>query len=139
MLTTSPSRLQNSGLITWDEFVEGVRTASERANGSMVIPMTEYKSAAQFHKDLVKHTRRRTGPQQQYKQPMLSSQVVGWTEGLMVPVGETRFRHRSTDLSQFAAASGRVDRGQSPQHDMTSLGKASVSADAGFAGFGMGF
>jgi len=94
--------------------------------------MTEYASARLFHEDLVRHHRRKTGPQQQYKQPMCSSHEVGWLEGLVPPVGETCNRHRSSDLSQYATASERARRGHSAQAHMSSLGRAAVASQAGF-------
>ena len=102
----------------------------------MVTPVTEYISNQSLRNDVTKHHRRKTGPQQQYKQPMLSSHVVGWEAGLVQPIGETRYRHRTSDLSQFSAASDRAMRGQSAQATMSTLGKAAVSSSAGF---GMGF
>jgi len=75
-----------NGLVTWDEFVEGIRGAAESDGKSFVLPMTEYKSAGLFHEDLIRHHRRRAGPQQCYKQPMLSSHEVGWESGLLAPV-----------------------------------------------------
>lgn len=94
--------------------------------------MTEYKSAGLFHADLIRHHRRRTGPQQQYKQPMLESHVVGWEEGLLKPIGETRFRHRTTDLSNFAAASAKQARGGAGMGD-TRRGQAAMQEMGGMA------
>lgn len=97
-----------------------------------MLPLTEYKSSQLLHDDLTRHHRRKAGPQQQFKQPMVSSHEVGWLEGLMPPVGETRYRHRSSDLSQFASASARASRGQSAQTDMSRVGKLAVASHAGF-------
>lgn len=64
--------------------------------------ISEYKSALAYHRDLVKHHRRGLGPQQQYKQPMLTSQEVGWESGLVPPEAEhTRFFGHTADLSQL--------------------------------------
>jgi hypothetical protein len=79
----------------------------------MMVPVTEYISASMLRTDMTKHRRRKAGPQQQYKQPMLTSQVLGWTEGMMPPVGETRHLHRSAVLSSYAVAMDRVKLGKS--------------------------
>ena len=71
-------------------------------------PVTEYVSASVLRTDVTKHHRRKTGPQQQYKQPMLTSQVIGWTEGMMPPRGETRHLHRNAVLSAYAVAMDHV-------------------------------
>mmetsp|Transcript_12755 Transcript_12755/g.34129 ORF Transcript_12755/g.34129 Transcript_12755/m.34129 type:complete len:210 (+) Transcript_12755:66-695(+) len=121
-----------NGLISWDEFVEGVRAATENEAGEIMVPITEYKSSGLFHDDLVKHRRRKTGPQQQFKQPILASHEVGWNEGLLAPVGDTRFRRRTTDLSQFAAATLNASYGKSAGN----MGKSAteiVKAQGGFS------
>lgn len=90
-----------SGLVSWQDLVDVIQAATAAEDAGAVDPLTEYRSSQEFHDDLVRHTRRKAGPQQQYKQPMLSSQEIGWLEGLTQPVGGARFGHRTAALSHL--------------------------------------
>ncbi|XRB12189.1 hypothetical protein RI054_04g20250 [Pseudoscourfieldia marina] len=75
---------------------------------------TCYKSAEVLNKDKVKHTRRPTAPDDEYRVPLTSSQVVGWRcqDAKPLPAG-TSYHHRSTELSNFNDANTKHVHGRS--------------------------
>ena len=96
----------DGGTITFPLLLDALKEA--QGNFAEPAPPLEYNSAAVLRSDKTKHTRCMLHPQQRYRNPMATSQEVGWELYKEIgpepmPAG-TPFRLRTSATTQFADA-----------------------------------
>ena len=102
----------------------------------------EYNSNAVLRNDMVKHTRKVLGPQQQFRKPLTTSQEVGWELGNRVPgdtslqeVGKHPFHLRTSATTQFQDAQEKHTWGRSIGGEFSQYASRKLLE---FGGFGIG-
>ena len=119
--------------------------ALQDAQANLVEPEAplEYNSNAVLRNDMLKHTRKVLGPQQQFRNPLTTAQEVGWELGARVPgdmaltgAGDKHpFHLRTSATTQFQDAQEKHTWGRSIGGEFSAYAAQKL---AEFGGLGMG-
>ena len=123
--------------LPFDVMLEALRAAQDHF-AEPAAPV-EYDSARTLRADKVKHTRCLLHPQQRYRNPIATSQEVGWDLYKEIapeqPPAGTPFRLRTSATTQFADAVEKTTWGRSMGGEFSAYATRKLAA---FGGIGMG-
>lgn len=124
--------IAQQGPVPFEALLDALKTA--QADLAEPTAPIEYNSNLVYRSDMTKHTRRVMHPQQQFREPMTSAQVVGW-EVMDVTPPKHPFHIQTSANTQFRDAIEKHTWGRSVGAEFSAYATAKLVQNGGF---GMG-